>query len=490
LSAVSTLLGIPPADQPTRGWHVSPLVDVLAYHFSWLWILVPLVLAGPQHPADYFNVFVVGMTVSFIHRHFTMPYVYLDAHVFRTHVYRFTVFPLLMVVGFLATPFLWKWKVPPEFFQPMDAAFGVTLALLGYQWWSEERRGHAVPLRAVGMGGAGVAGAVAIGLATGAVSLVGALGALVATLALTLDGRKTPGPRASARWLPLGLGALALAVTTPPAVAALRWPGEIFAFKAVIQAIAFAAAAWNVWHVFMQKYGILRLYAAKSECAPERRTPGWVDRLLIFGWFPLYLVVLGPANRPLILREAKSVKAYLLPMADAMEAWQAFLFAPAALLVAGAIAAFLAYEWRANRLRNIPRLSMALGVIGLSTAFFFFSPLKVYIAYGFSHALEYMVFVWAYQRRRYAAPLAHRPLIQRLIQWPVLWYGGFVLAFALGYLWLDYADEYGVTAEPVKLFGVRGASLLFYWTIWHSMVHFYFDGFLWKMRLPQVRANV
>ena len=34
-------------------------------------------------------------------------------------------------------------------------------------------------------------------------------------------------------------------------------------------------------------------------------------------------------------------------------------------------------------------------------------PVRAFLAFSFSHAVEYMVFVWAFQRRRYAAPLPH-----------------------------------------------------------------------------------
>src|SRR4051794_24306199 len=55
---------VPPADKPVAGWHVSPVVDLVAYHFSWLWILVPLALCGDKHPADYLGLFAFGMTLS------------------------------------------------------------------------------------------------------------------------------------------------------------------------------------------------------------------------------------------------------------------------------------------------------------------------------------------------------------------------------------------------------------------------------------------
>lgn len=41
--------------------------------------------------------------------------------------------------------------------------------------------------------------------------------------------------------------------------------------------------------------------------------------------------------------------------------------------------------------------------------------------------------------------------------------------------------------EHVEVFGLRTTTLICIWAIWHSMAHFYFDGFLRKMR-PAVRA--
>ena len=47
LSNLRQIFRVPPATERVRSWHVSPAVDMAAYHFSWLWILVPLLLAGP-----------------------------------------------------------------------------------------------------------------------------------------------------------------------------------------------------------------------------------------------------------------------------------------------------------------------------------------------------------------------------------------------------------------------------------------------------------
>ncbi len=34
--------------QPSPAWHVSPVIDAAAYHFSWVWVLVPMMLFSVQ----------------------------------------------------------------------------------------------------------------------------------------------------------------------------------------------------------------------------------------------------------------------------------------------------------------------------------------------------------------------------------------------------------------------------------------------------------
>ena len=132
---------------------------------------------------------------------------------------------------------------------------------------------------------------------------------------------------------------------------------------------------------------------------------------------------------------------------------------------------------------------MGVGTTLLGLTFFVWSPLEVYVAYGFSHAVEYMVFVWAFQRRRYREPLAHKPLLQRLLRSPLSFY---IVFFALvGGVFAGV--QYGggtLYQDPWKVLGAPVRSWVFYWTVWQSMAHFYFDSFLWKMRLPEVRASL
>lgn len=366
-------LRIPSPDHSVEHWHVSPLIDTCAYAFSWVWVMIPLSLMGNAHPVDYLFLFLFVAAINFTHRHLTFPYVYLDRQIFRQFPLRFTVFPAIMVLGFIASPFLWNRQV-------------------------------------------------------GSFALSGAIGAVI-----------------------------------------------------------FIAGAWNVWHVYAQKYGILRLYNAKS--GNTTKVPPRVDRYLIFGWVPLYIAML-PEFRGMLAR-IKATEAFTMPMLDAMEWASPVTFPLGVAAVLASIGIWLHHEWKANGLRNTPRLVMALGMTGLSSCFVLFNPMKGYLAFAFSHSVEYIVFVWAFQRRRYQEKLSHDPLLGRLLKWPWTAYVGFIVVVGGGYFVLRNWGYYILPElEHPTLWGTTVARWVFFWGVYQSMMHFYFDGFLWKMRVPALRANL
>lgn len=361
---------LPAPDAKVDGWHVSPVIDLGAYAFSWLWVLVPMLLVGSSR-ADYLYLFIAIVGFNFAHRHVTFPYVYGDGQVFRRHPFKFTVLPLLFLALFAITPWLWNVNRP------------------------------------------------------------------------------------------------------------------------IVQGLAFVAFLWNIWHVYMQKYGILRMYNAKSGLPPADRTPGWVDRLLILCWVPLYFAWLGPKHQALIQRSFRSGRRQMDPILDWCAANHFWLVPLTATLVVAAVLLFLRGEWRANRMRNRPRLLMALGTTCLSAAVLIFDPVKVLLAFAFSHSLEYCVFVWAYQRKRYHQPLEHKPLLGRMLRFPLLYYTLVIGGCAAIYIVLKFWGWYiAPESARIVLFGERGGTWIFWWAIYQSMIHFYFDGFLWKMRLPAVRAHL
>lgn len=367
---------VPRAGAPSR-WHVSPVVDTLAYHLSWAWILIPLAFVGDDQHVDYRLLFALVLGLNFAHRHFGLPYAYLDRQVFAEHRWRLVRVPLVLLALFAATPWL-----------------------------------------------------------------------------LDSHSSGTHG-------------------------------------RAFVNAAVFISVLWNFWHTPMQKFGILRLYLAKSGLPPERRAPPWVDRLLVLCWFPLLFTYIGPTYKALIFKFGPSVLPYTKPLIGFMERHSWLLVTPSVALVVGAIAAFLCYEWRADRLRSWPRLSMGLGTTLGFSALLWAHPVKAYIALAFSHAVEYMVFVWAFQRRRYSAPDAPPGPMRTLLRRPIAFYlvlGVGLCALAMSEYLLGRKVAPGV--EPMRLGGLSLRQWFFYYGAYESMLHFYTDGFLWKMRSRAVQRAI
>ena len=77
-SALRRFLRVPAPTERVAGWQVGPAVDLAATHWSWLWMLLPLLALGDAHPIDYAPLLAVALTLGFVHRNVTLPRVYLD----------------------------------------------------------------------------------------------------------------------------------------------------------------------------------------------------------------------------------------------------------------------------------------------------------------------------------------------------------------------------------------------------------------------------
>jgi hypothetical protein len=472
---------IPKATDAIARWHVSPLVDTIAYHFSWLLILVPLALAGDVHPTDYLWVWAIGMTTSFTHRHVTMPYVYLDGAVFSSFKPRLTLIPTLLMCGFVASLALQPATAPAAFFTPLHVVLLIAGLLPPATVWWRDRQNAPIADRTLVAAGAPAVMATLLGFALlprhNGVFVVATAIVVAAGVAIVCS-----------RTVALG-AAVALAAAGIGHQQHLTLNALPLETKSVVGVVAMIAVVWNIWHTTAQKVGILRIYNAKSDAPADKKVPLWVDRALVFGWFPFLAARLVQQERATILKQGRVVQMYLEPILDGIERVSALLLPVGVLVIVATLGIFLYYEERANGLRNVPRLSMAVGLTLLSASFLFISPLKCYVAYGFSHAVEYVVFVWAFQRRRYAAPLSPPPLLQRILRHGAIFYGLFIGTISIVYMLCAFAKPFGWTNEPVLLMGARASTVIYLWAVWHSLAHFYFDGFLWKMR-KTVRASL
>ena len=424
------------ADEPAKGWHTSPAVDVAAYAFSWAWVLVPLLLAGDQ-TEDYLFIYLLVLGATGIHRHFGLPYVYLDGQVRRAYPLRFTLFPAVLFVAWVASPWLSRQDLVVSV---PDIIAGTALIALLLLVLRRDGTPHAIRGRSI------------------ALTLIPAAIAVLA-IDLTFPTREDAG----------GLGGVPI--------------------RPLLDGVALFAGVWNVWHVYMQKYGIFRMYSAKS--AAKEKVPGAVDRFFVLSWLPLYFAWIGPHYKDTALDQLGGEDGILARLIDVLVVIEPVAVPVGFATVALAMVLWVRAEWRSSRLRSAPRLTMALGTTALAASFLLFDPIKVYLAFGFSHAVEYMVFVWAFQRKRYGTKLPHDPLLGRVLRWPWLAYGGFALVVGAVFLGAKFYGTYLFPgSEQPEVLGAKPVEWARYWGIYQSMVHFYFDGFLWKMRLPSVRASL
>lgn len=487
-------LRLPAPTESVPGWQVAPWVDAPAYALSWLWVLVPLVLAGPVHPTDYYAIFALVMTVNTLHRHFGVPLIYLDREVYQRHVTRFSVVPALMGIAVVAMPLVSGFKAPKGFFGAEALGAALAGAALVAQVIAQDLSGFTLgrSLRIAAVAPFALALILGLfGMFTAAlVPTTAAVAVAFAAVSAALTVAAPSGQRAPVFAGLVGLGTLlSLGGAFAPGLVG-RWPGEPAKLSLVTGAAFAVQVFWGLWHVTMQKVGILRMYAAKqTEVPPERRAPIGVDRFLVWGMFPVYIFVMGPSYRAEVLKAAASAKSIAIPLLDFLEAARPFLAAPAIAVAVGSIGWFFGWEWKTTRCRSLPRMGMGVGTVALNVAVLIW-PVKGVIAYTFSHGLEYLVFVWAFQRRRYAVPLAHHPPLQRLLAWPVLAYAGFILAVGGFFFWTDFGKHYGLPVIATPIFGVKFGTWVTSWAIWEALFHYYQDGFMWKMRLPSVRASI
>ena len=134
---------------------------------------------------------------------------------------------------------------------------------------------------------------------------------------------------------------------------------------------------------------------------------------------------------------------------------------------------------------------MGLGTLSLWAGFVLFDPIKVYLAFAFSHGLEYMVFVWAFQRRRYAERRDPQPLMGRLLERPWIAYPLYTLALGGLYVLLHEWEPFDFWQVPnIRVATIKLGQWVFFWGVFQSLLHFYYDGFLWKTRYSTMTRSL
>lgn len=235
---------------------------------------------------------------------------------------------------------------------------------------------------------------------------------------------------------------------------------------------------WGIWHFLMQTYGFARIYDAKigQVDALSRRT----DWLLCVGWFGMAILhsprrigeFLGMAYQAGLPTE------WGLPLEEARMAWTV---ATIAITVWG----LSRWCWRA--LQGLPVSSAKVALLVISFGFFWFctaqlSNLVLGVAmFEVFHDVQYLAIVWVFNRNRVKSG-ANVGSLSRFL---------FRNSGALMGLYLGVIFAYGSLSLVVDRVSTEILRNLLYGIIATSnILHFYYDGFIWKVRDPATRKSL
>lgn len=231
--------------------------------------------------------------------------------------------------------------------------------------------------------------------------------------------------------------------------------------------------AWNIWHTVMQRYGILRAYAGRARGGLETPAQGrrdlallWVSALLCAA-----LVLVFRADSFAGHANARRLMAIAGPLLKGPVPW--VILSLVAALVAGVYGRWLRHE-RAARLtwsERWPRLLFLASTFALFAVFVVHGPIVGYLCFGVAHSLEYVAFVHHFGERKFAGDPANQGLVARWMRSP--WIFAPLISGALLLLFVALSDYRRSDAYLVYYMGT-------------SLLHFLFDGWIWKVRTPAV----
>jgi Tfp pilus assembly protein PilF len=260
----------------------------------------------------------------------------------------------------------------------------------------------------------------------------------------------------------------------PPMVfAAMLW----FTWNDLLGGV-WVAAVWGIWHGLMQVYGFMRIYDAKrgENARATRRLDWW----MCFLGFAAILVWSESASAP-ILAAANGSGLFFLPLLFGETARQV-----TAVLGIGIGVVYVGYT--AMKLRQgRPIAPLKLILLAISLGFLYFSWILAgsalilgLAAFEAFHDIQYYAITWAYNRRMVAKGKGSAPL-RRLFR-PGVWLIGLYVTMILAYG--------GMLSMKGFFTGHAITSVLFAALLTSAILHFYYDGFIWKVSQAKTRSDL
>jgi tetratricopeptide (TPR) repeat protein len=245
-----------------------------------------------------------------------------------------------------------------------------------------------------------------------------------------------------------------------------------------LKGIVLVAFVWGVWHGMMQTYGFCRIYDAKVGSFAEltRR----LDFALCAIWFAT-AVLLSPQRMTDTLESYYSAGGPHIPPALLHGAQQGLL-----LLALAVSAVFLAnYVWAWSSGRRPSPVKLVLLVTSISF-WWYCNNIVASVLVGIAlfevfHDVQYLSLVWIYNRKRVESDSSIGGFMRFVFRRSGALVGVYI-GLVLAYGGLSLSKSYvGIEAVKRILTGVVTAS---------ALLHFYYDGFIWKVREKSTRQSL
>jgi tetratricopeptide (TPR) repeat protein len=260
----------------------------------------------------------------------------------------------------------------------------------------------------------------------------------------------------------------------PPLVfAAMLW----FTWNDLLGGVL-VAAVWGIWHGLMQVYGFMRIYDAKN--GEVARATSRLDWWMCFIGFAVILVWSESAAAP-ILAASDGSGLLFMPLLFGETARQV-----TAVLGIGMGIVYVGYTVVKLR-QGRPIAPLKLILLAMSLGFLYFSWILAgstlilgLAAFEAFHDIQYFAITWAYNRRMVAKGRGSAAL-RRLFRpgvWLIALYVTMILAYG------------GMLSMKGFFTGHVITSVLFAALLTSAILHFYFDGFIWKVSQAKTRADL
>src|SRR6184192_1773572 len=245
-----------------------------------------------------------------------------------------------------------------------------------------------------------------------------------------------------------------------------------------LKGIVLVAFVWGVWHGMMQTYGFCRIYDAKvgSFAQLTRR----LDFALCGIWFAT-AVLLSPQRMTDTLESYYSAGGPFIPPALLHGAQQGLL--ALALIISAVFLANFIWMWSSGK-RPSP---VKLVLLVTSISFWWYcnnivaSVLVGIALFEVFHDVQYLSLVWIYNRKRVESDSSIGGFMRFVFRRSGALIGVYV-GLVLAYGGLSLSKSYvGIEAVKRILTGVVTAS---------ALLHFYYDGFIWKVREKSTRQSL